>query len=192
MSSKKFLCLFFSLLLVFPFVSCSVAGGDGEGRENDKKVVYEAFFLDNDEILSRFAEVRGETAPYERVTKDFHVTTSYMPETDCRSLYGREVTIRVTLYQCGVVLDDNGQPTSNEGFFGSVSSEDAELMAMIDSIDKNWHITGSYQGAAKYTEYLDLTDAKEVDFTVKGVFGAFLGDGVYTFSPDLSPEKEAA
>ena len=45
---------------------------------------------------------------------------------------------------------------------------------MLDSYDRNWHITGSYSGAAKYTGRLDFSDAIPIDLTIEGVFG--LGD----------------
>ena len=52
-----------------------------------------------------------------------------------------------------------------------VSSEDPEMQELLDSIDKNWHITGSYTTAARYTKYMDFSDADPVDFILKGTFG---------------------
>jgi hypothetical protein len=51
------------------------------------------------------------------------------------------------------------------------------MQALIDNTDKNWHITGSYTGAAKYTEQLNFSDSTPVDITLEGVFGVADSDG---------------
>ena len=77
-------------------------------------LIYEAVFLDNDEIINLYSEVRGPKAPYEHLTNDFHVTTVYMPEKDMHELYGTEVTVNIYAYQDGEVIADDGSKTANE------------------------------------------------------------------------------
>lgn len=147
------------------------------------RVIYEAIFLDNDEILGLFAAVRGTEAPYPKMTWDFHVTTAFRPEQDLRSLYGTEVTVHITAYQRGEVRTDSGESTENEGFFGSVTTESRALREILDRTDRKWHITGSYRDEAKYTEQLDLAGAKTVDYTIRGRFGGYLDNGTQVFAP---------
>ena len=155
----------------------------GKHRRVKKAAVkYEAFFLYNDEIINLFYAVRGTVNPYTNLTKLFHVTTRYMPEHDMRELYGTEVTVHIFAYKNGTAAADDGGVTSNEGFFCTVSSDNPRLQQFIDGLNKRWHITGSYEHNAKYTEYLDLTDAEPVDFTVLGRFGGFFTDGQVYFS----------
>lgn len=154
---------------------------DVEPAEEESSLIYEAFFLDNDEVMELFTKVRGEEAPYENITKDFHVTTAFMPEQDMHELYGTEVTIHIYGYKNGEVVADDGSTTANEGFFCKVTSDNEEMQSFIDNTEKNWHITGSYKDAAKYTEYIDPSDAAEVDFTVKGRFGAGMSNGDIMF-----------
>ena len=52
------------------------------------------------------------------------------------------------------------------------------MQELLDSYEKRWHITGSYTTGAKYTEYLDFSDASPVDFTITGRFGKCDSDGV--------------
>ena len=78
-------------------------------------------------------------------------------------------------------MADDGSTTANEGFFCKVTSDNEEMQSFIDNTEKNWHITGSYKDAAKYTEYIDPSDAAEVDFTVKGRFGAGMSNGDIMF-----------
>lgn len=146
-------------------------------------VIYEAFFLDNEEIIQLFNEVRGAEPPYENLTKDFHVTTVFRPKRDKRRLYGTEVTVHIYAYKNGTVKTDDGTVTSNEGFFCTVSSENPRVQRLIARLKKNNHITGSYELNPKYTGFLELNDAQPVDFTVKGRFGGFFSDGKIYFSP---------
>lgn len=181
-----FLLALMILLLSTACVSSQTTPPAETAPVEDGYVVYEAFFLDNEEILRLFSDVRGAEAPYEYLTKDFHVTTAYMPEEDMHEFYGTEVTVHIYAYQNGEVQADDGTMTANEGFFCTVNTENAEMQRYIDSLEKSWHITGSYaaKGGAKYTEYLDLTDAEKVDFSVKGRFGGVLSDGSITSSPE--------
>ena len=63
-------------------------------------VVYEAIFVDNEQVKDIFAEIRGE-APYPIVTQDFHVTTAFLPETDARFLYGKKIQVHIVGYKAG-------------------------------------------------------------------------------------------
>lgn len=146
-------------------------------------VIYEAFFLDNEEIIQLFSAVRGAEPPYENVTKDFHVTTAFRPKRDKRRLYGTEVSVHIYAYKNGTVKTDEGNMTSNEGFFCTVSSENPQMQKLIDRLENNNHITGSYELNPKYTGFLELNDAQPVDFFVKGRFGGFFSDGKIYFSP---------
>lgn len=141
------------------------------------KWYYEAIFLDNDEISKLFADVRGE-APFEHVTEDFHVTTAFMPETTHPQWYGEKVTVTITAYKSQMLVDDHGNMTANEGFKAYVSSDNPELQAYLDSLNKNFHITGAYTDEAKYTENIDFSDGEKIEYTTTGTFGCgdYLGN----------------
>lgn len=184
---KKMICFMLAImLLVFSGCGSKQNAPEETAKAEMPTVVYEAFFLDNEEILKLFAEVRGPEAPHAIMTQDFHVTTAFMPEQDMREFYGTEVTVHIYAYQDGEVTADDGKLTANEGFFCTVTTENPDMQDFIDHLEKNWHITGSYQdqGGAKYTEYLDLTGAREVEYTVKGHFGGYMSDGNIAFSPE--------
>ena len=156
---------------------------EGEQMSNNDYVVYEAVFVDNERIKSIFKEVRGE-APYPKITADYHVTTAFRPDKDVRNFYGKEVTVRITGYKAGDITTDEGGTTQNEGFKVELISDDAELTSYIIGQGKNYHITGSYVDQAKYTGYLDFSDATPLDYTVKGTFGAYLSSGKITFNAE--------
>lgn len=180
---KKTISLILAMVLLL-----GVAFGVSQKASADDNVIllYEAFFLDNDEVMQCFSEARGPEAPYPIMTKDFHVTTAFMPELDKRELYGTEVTIKVYAYQNGEIKTDDGSMTANEGMFCTITADNEEMQRYIDSLNNNWHITGSYkdQGCARYTGALDLTDAQPVEFTLKARYGAALSDGTIAFSPE--------
>ena len=146
--------------------------------EQAATTVYEAIFLDNDEISNLFTEVRGEAAPFDKVTKDFHVTTAFMPETAHPQWYGAKVTVHITAYAVQDVKADDGSTTSNEGFKAEVTSDNKELNEYLESLGKNYHITGAYKDGAKYTEYVDFSQGEPMDVTVTGTFGGSMSDGV--------------
>ena len=161
----------------------SSGGAGGSSAEQSEQaeaatVVYEAIFLDNDEISNLFTEVRGETAPFDKVTKDFHVTTAFMPETAHSQWYGAKVTVHITAYAVQDVKADDGSTTSNEGFKAEVTSDNKELNEYLESLGKNYHITGAYKDGAKYTEYVDFSQGEPMDVTVTGTFGGSMSDGV--------------
>lgn len=146
-------------------------------KTSEVSVIYEGIFLDNDEITGLFTSVRGEEAPFDNVTKDFHVTTEFMPEEVHTEWYGEPIRVHITAYAVQEVATDDGQMTSNEGFKVEVSSENEELNEYLESLDKNYHITGAYQDSAKYTEYIDFSKGEQVDESVTGTFGGYCSDG---------------
>lgn len=176
---KQMICLILAIVMVTVMLGCTAGKADAE-----EKVIYEAIFLDNDEVVNLFSEVRGAEAPHGILTKDFHVTTAFMPEQDMREFYGTEVTVRIYAYQDGEVVADDGSVTENEGFFCTIETENAQLQNYLDHLDNNWHITGSYkdQGGAKYTGALDLTDAQQVSYTIVGRFGGYMSDNNVYFA----------
>ena len=88
------------------------------------------------------------------------------------------MTVHITGYTTGAVQAPEGDLISeNEGFLVEVSSSDEDMQALLDSINRVWHITGSYSGAAKYTNYLDFSNAVPMDITIKGVFGMADSEG---------------
>ena len=122
---------------------------------------YEGIFLQADEVLEIFEMVSDEYPLYSVVPDQFHVTTEYLPEIKHEELYGAEVTVHITGYKYGTAIDpEDGSVSQNEGLKVEVLSEDPEMQNLLDSIDKNWHITGSYMTAARYTKYMDFSDAE--------------------------------
>ena len=99
-----------------------------EETKNIATVVYEAVFLDSEEIAALFEEVRGP-APYEKFSADSHVTITFFPEQDARELYGKEVTVKITGYKAGDVTSDEGDTVQAEGFRVELVSDDPEVQA---------------------------------------------------------------
>lgn len=143
-------------------------------------VVYEGIFLDNDEMLKLFEETRGE-APLDNVTKEFHLTTEFMPESDHKQWYGEKVNVHIISYKIQDVEMDEVGMTTNEGFKAEVTAENEELNTYLASLDKNYHITGAYKDAPKYTNYIDFSDGEAMDIYVSGTFGGFYSDNSYRF-----------
>ncbi len=144
--------------------------------EQAATTIYEAIFLDNDAVSNLFTEVRGETAPFEKMTTDFHVTTAYMPETAHPQWYGEKVTVHIAAYAVQDVTADDGSTTSNEGFKVDVASDNKELAEYLGSLGKNYHVTGAYKDAAKYTNSIDFSQGEPMDVTLTGTFGGFMSD----------------
>ncbi len=152
-----------------------------EQSQEEATVIYEGIFVDNDEVTQLFADVRGKKAAYKNVPEDFHVTTQYMPETAHPEWYGQKVTVRITAYAKQKVKMDDGKASANEGFGVEVTSDNQELNEFLKSLDKNYHITGSYKDGAKYTEQLDFSKGKAVDKTITGTFGGYMSDNTLNF-----------
>lgn len=131
---------------------------------------YEAIFLNNDEILSLFNSIR-KTMPYTFITTNFHVTTEFMPSKLHEQWYGEKVSVRITAYKSQKVIADNGMITANEGFKVVLSSKNKSLSSHLSSLNKNFHITGSFKDAAKYTEQIDFSDGKKMNIEIVGIYG---------------------
>lgn len=140
-------------------------------------VVYEAIFLDNDEVSNIFNSIRGDEAPFNKVTTDYHVTSAFMPESDHKQWYGSKVNVHISKYKIQEVKMDDGNMTSNEGLKVALTSENVELNEYLISLNKNFHITGSYKDAAKYTDSFDFSDGEDLDIDIEGTFGGFYSDG---------------
>ncbi len=175
--------IFILLTLLSVPVGCAQTSKPVESNPT-KDVIYEAVFLDNDEIAELFASVRGEIPPFDNVTQGYHVTTEFMPEKTHFDWYGEQVNVHITTYAAQDVKTDDGQITANEGFKVEMTSENTESIAYLDTLDKNYHITGAYQDAAKYTEYIDFSVGEALDVYVMGTFGGYFSDGTI----DLSKE----
>jgi hypothetical protein len=153
-------------------------------------VRYEAVFLDNDEVDAMLRSIRGD-APYPRHSSNFHITTVFSPEQDAGALYGKEAEARFIGYKACEVTDEKGNTSCNEGLKVLLSSDDTALAEYLGVVDKNFHLTGSYTTASKYTEYIDFSDMKPIDYTLRGVFGAFLeGTGVVLDATDAGRPPE--
>ncbi len=153
-------------------------------QDSQVYVVYEGIFLDNQEILDLFASIRGETAPFDNVTKEFHVTTEFMPSEAHSKWYGEKLSIHISKYLLADTTMDDGGTTSNEGFKVEVSSDNEEFNEYLKSLNKNFHITGSYKDAAKYTDKLDFSEGEDMNVTVQGTFGGFYSDSSYRFDKE--------
>jgi len=166
-----------SVLLVLPVC------GSSEKHQSAQELSegyywYEAVFLDTEDVQKAFSTASDSYPKYEIVPDHFHVTVQYKPEPRHEDLYGTPVTVHITGYASGTVQDPQENMTSeNEGLQVELLSADEGMQALIDNTDKNWHITGSYTGAAKYTEQLNFSDSTPVDITLEGVFGVADSDG---------------
>ena len=203
--SKKLTLASFALILILIFLTACSSGGTagttdttgaslsavgGAGKSPDADyVVYEAVFVNNEQIVFLFNEVRGE-APYPKVPSDYHVTTSFLPEEDERELYGKEVTVHITGYKAGDVTSDDGGTTRNEGFKVELASDDPDVTAYLESHVANFHITGSFTDQAKYTGYLDFSDAEPLEYSVTGTLGAYMNSGKLVFSAGDVDQKK--
>lgn len=151
-----------------------------DNTEADEKVIciYEAVFLNNDEILSLFNSIRS-TVPYRYITKDFHVTTEFMPCEVHEQWYGEKVSVHITAYKAQEIIADDGTITENEGFKVSLSSENKLLQSYLDSLNNNFHITGSYKDGAKYTGQIDFKDGIKMNIETTGTFGCYESNGTF-------------
>lgn len=171
-----------TLRMVIVICLCAVLFGCGsqtdtvEHKSKEEQEIgyyyYEGIFLSTEEVTDAFRSASDEFPRYPVVPERFHITTEYMPEKTHENLYGRKVTVHITGYKYGTSIDvTDGSTSENEGFKVKVMSEDPEMQELLDSIDKNWHITGSYTTAARYTKYMDFSDAEPMDLTLTGTFG---------------------
>ena len=143
----------------------------------ETKAVYEAVFLDNAQIGDLFAQARGSNAALAKVPSDYHITTAFQPETAHPEWYGQKVDVHITTYAMQEVKTDDGTPTENEGFKVELTSENEQLNSYLASINKNFHVTGSYKDFAICTNYIDFSEGQPFEATVTGTFGAYMTDG---------------
>ncbi len=182
---KNFQKILLCLLITLSLFGCSSNNNEDlpsdtestESSEDSIYVVYEAIFLDNDEVLSIFEALRGKEPPFEKQTTDFHVTTTFMPESDLSKWYGTKVNVHISKYSIQEVKADDIGLTSNEGLKVELSSDNEEFNEYLSSLNKNFHITGSYKDGAKYTELLDFTKGDNLDIDIIGTFGGYYSDG---------------
>lgn len=172
------------MIAIALIAACAVPAAANTANEAKDNIscVYEAVFLDNAEVTQIFEQLRGEQ-PFEKQTVDFHVTTFFMPETPQNAFYGKPVTVHITGYKVGEVTADDGTATVNEGLKVELSSPDQELNAYLETLSANFHITGSYQDQAKYTGYIDFSDAEPMDIVLTGTFGGYCTDNTVHFDP---------
>ena len=173
---KKVLMFLAMIAVCCFFVGCGNTTNNLSPLEQEEGYYwYEAIFLQKDDVEAAFRTASDHFPNYEYVPDDFHVTTQFKPDPKHESLYGTAVTVHITGYTTGAVQAPEGDLISeNEGFLVEVSSSDEDMQALLDSINRVWHITGSYSGAAKYTGQLDFSNAMPIYLTIEGVFG--LGD----------------
>ena len=138
-------------------------------------IIYEAIFLNNEEVERLFALIRGEQ-PHTNKPKDYHVTMAFKPERTAERLYGKLVSIHVIGYKDAEIATHQGM-TYNEGFKVEISSTDPEMAKYIAENKSNFHITGSFEDKPVYTGFIDFKDAQPVDCTFIGKFGAFTSEG---------------
>ena len=173
---KKSLQMIIALCLCLVLAGCSSQTEEVKHKSKEEEELgyyyFEGIILSADEVTEAFRSASDEFPRYSVVPETFHITTEYMPETTHEDLYGTEVTVHITGYKYGTSTDEtDGSTSENEGFGVEVTSEDPEMQALIDSIHKTWHITGSYTAAARYTNYMDFSDAEPMDVTLTGTFG---------------------
>ena len=164
------------LFLCLTLFGCSPSADEVKHKSKEELEIgyyyYEGIFLSTEDVTAAFRSVSDEFPRYSVFPESFHVTTEYMPNTTHDNLYGTEVTVHITGYKYGISIDkSDGSTSENEGFKVEVTSENSKMQELLDSIDKIWHITGSYTTAARYTKYMDFSDAEPVDFKLTGTFG---------------------
>ena len=145
-------------------------------ESTETKAVYEAVFLDNEQISSLFAQARGNNAALEKVPNEYHITTAFQPETAHPEWYGQTVNVHITTYAMQEVKMEDGTLTENEGFKVELTSENEELNNYLASLNKNFHVTGSSKDAPRWTENIDFSKGQPFEATATGTFGAYMTD----------------
>ena len=155
-----------------------------EKDETRNYVVYEGVFLDKDEVLAVAEKIRGSKPAYDKAVSDFHVTTYFLPEISHVEVYGQKVIVHVVGYKAGEVAMEDGKITHNEALVVELESDDPLTEYCLDQSQEGWHVTLSYEDKAFYTNSMDYSDAQTVDYTLKGVYGAFLNGQFVTFNAE--------
>lgn len=139
-------------------------------------IVYEGFFIKNNEKLnSIIKELRNthKTKALKNTPTDFHVTTEFLPKNLHKELYGVTVKIKIRKYKLCKTLKTKKGVTANEGVSVEIITQDKNIKKLLSSINKNWHITASFDDGAKYTNDIDFTDGYECEYEVEAVFGGY-------------------
>lgn len=136
------------------------------------KVIYEAIFLNNEEINNIFLSIRGKT-PLANFPENYHVTTEFMPINTHEIWYGEKVDVHIIAYALQEVDIEDGNKTTNEGLKVELFSNNKEFNNYLNSRDLNYHITGSYKELSRYTNNIDFFKGKKLDIHVTGIYGAY-------------------
>jgi len=183
------------LLLVIStaaLASCKTATRAPSGQDDFKLTVYyEGVFVDDDQAVIELAkQMRGENTPFEKESIDFHVTVFFEPQEPFLEKLGTPVDIVFTGYARKAVDTEEYGTVYAEAFKVDLVTDDQELQAYIDKSIINWHITCSYSHIPRYSGHIDFSDALPVNVTLSGVYGAYLGDGVYAFNQEELAQAE--
>ena len=146
----------------------------------DTPVIYEAVFLDEEEVQEIFAEIRGNPE-FAKTPRDYHMTTLYYPDEPATDLYGTKVRLHVTGYQSERFLDEKLHITGAEGLRVQLECDDPEFQEYFSQFNAQWHVTGSYMTEPVYTGLLNYRKAKPIDYTIDGVFGAYCTGDHYCY-----------
>ena len=143
----------------------------------ETKAVYEAVFLDDEQISDLFVQARGGNAALAKVPNEYHITIAYRPESAHPEWYGQKVTVNITTYAMQEVKSDDGTLTENEGFKVELTSDNEQLNNYLTSLNENFHVTGSYKDYPICTKFIDFSEGQSFEATVTGTFGAYMTDG---------------
>lgn len=147
-------------------------------KQNRGHYYFEGIFLSYDEVIDAAKKISDEYPRYSVVPKNYHVTTEFLPAVTHEDLYGTDVSVHITGYKFGTVTSpEDGITSENEGLRVELQSENTKMQELLDSINKNWHISISFTTGSKYTEYMDFSDAEPASITLTGKFGIHDSNG---------------
>ena len=187
---KKLISLALILLMSVVLLAACSANKDAPAHQSQIEkdegyYYYESILLDKDEVTKVFKEMNPDFPSFDVCPPEFHVTTEFMPSEKHNELYGTKVNVHIIGYTSGTVHDDADDVTSqNEGFIVELSADNEDMQKYLDSLDKTWHVTGSYTAGGKYTENLDWSKAKAMDVTLTGTFGGADSNEEFYMTPD--------
>lgn len=187
MKTRKTIRIINLLLVVLLFLSgCTFRQKaelvDAKGKDPTRNyVVYEGVFLNKDDVLAVAEKIRGSNPAYDKTVTEFHVTTHFLPDRPYKEVYGQNVTVHVIGYKAGEVKMEDGKITHNEALEVELESNDPLMKYCLFQSQEGWHVTLSYEDKAFYTNKMDYSDAQKVDYTLTGVYGAFLQGQFVTY-----------
>lgn len=135
------------------------------------KILYEGFFCSDEEVKKAFEQM--SSVRFSKLPKSYHVTTEYKPEITHEHLYGQRVKIRAIKYKKDNNLIHDEKQTANEGFQVQIITQNQELHDILRHINKNWHITGSFDDCAVATNLIDFSNGTTCNFEFDAIFGGF-------------------